>query len=301
MKKVRRKDLLATKIIAHMVLCLFLVATLFPMVMSVMISFSSNESIQTQGYALIPTSFSLNAYRAIFATPKTLLRAYGVTLVITVVGTTLNVLFTALIAYPLSRRDFAYRSIISTFLFIPMMFGGGLVPTYILIVRYLGWKNTLLPMIIPALVAPYTVFLLRVLFQGIPFSMLEAAKIDGASDWKAFYRIVCPLSKPALATIALNYALGYWNDAFTPMIYLTDKKLYPLTLILNNIVSVVNEMKAQLLDPSKANGMMLDPNSIPSDTIIFAMMIVSTVPLVFLFARMQKYFVKGMVVGSLKG
>ena len=301
MKRICRKDQLAAKVIAHTFLCLFAAATLLPMVLSVVISFSSSESIQTKGYALIPSSFSLNAYRAIFETSRTLLRAYGVSIGVTAAGTFLNVLLTALIAYPLSRRDFAYRSPVSAFLFIPMMFGGGLVPVYILVVRYLGWKNTLLPMIVLPLVAPYTVFLLRVLFQGVPFSMLEAAKIDGASEWRTFCRIVLPLSRPAIATIALNYALAYWNDAFTPMIYLTDKRLYPLTLILNNIVSVVNKMKAQLLDPSKAGGVLADPNSIPSDTIIFAMMIVSTLPLAVLFTRMQKYFVKGLTVGSVKG
>ncbi len=291
-----------TGLFIHITMVLVTIVTLLPMILTVMISFTKNESILQNGYQLWPGEFSLDAYKYLLRVPTQLIKGYKVSIIVTVAGTVVNLLITAFIAYPLSRADFAYRKAISTFLFIPMMFSGGTVASYILIVRYLGWKNDLLSLIIPGMAAPFTIFMLRVLFQDIPSSLLEAAKIDGASEQKVFWKIVIPLSKPALATIALQYILAYWNDVNSPILYITDRNKYPVTMVLNNIVSAINYMKQLLADPSKnPMGTVIDPNSISSDAIMFAMMVVATVPLVIAFTGLQKYFVKGMVTGAVKG
>lgn len=291
-----------TNLFVHITMILVAIITLLPMVLTIMISLTKNESILEYGYQIWPSEFSLDAYKYLFRVPAQLLKGYGVSIIVTVAGTLVNLLITAYIAYPLSRRDFAYRKIISTFLFIPMMFSGGTVASYILIVRYLGWKNDLLSLIIPGMAAPFTIFMLRVLFQDIPSSLMESAKIDGASEQKIFWKIVMPLSKPAIATIALQYILSYWNDVNSPILFITDRNKYPITMVLNNIVSTIHYMKQLLADPSRnPMGTVIDPNSISSDAIMFAMMVVATVPLVIVFTGLQKYFVKGMITGAVKG
>ncbi len=293
---------IGTNLFVHITMMLVAVVTLLPMVLTIMISITENESILQYGYQIWPSEFSLDAYKYLFRVPAQLLKGYGVSIIVTGAGTVVNLLITAYIAYPLSRRDFAYRKAISTFLFIPMMFSGGTVASYILIVRYLGWKNDLLSLIIPGMAAPFTIFMLRVLFQDIPPSLMESAKIDGASEQKIFWRIVMPLSKPAIATIALSYILTYWNDVNSPILYITDRDMYPVTMVLNNIVSAIHYMKQLLADPSRnPMGTVIDPNSISSDAIMFAMMVVATVPLVIVFTGLQKYFVKGMITGAVKG
>lgn len=299
MKKTIHSRDLVFKIVIHTILILVTVVTVIPMILTISVSFTDSMTITMGGYKLIPEKFSLLAYEWIFRSPDQLLTGYKNSIILTGVGTLLNLLITSMVAYPLSRRDFAYRSFISAFLFFTMIFSGGMVPSYILIVRYLNLKNTLLAIMLPALAAPFNIFLLRVLFQDIPVSLLEAAKIDGSSDWGTLFRIVLPLSKPALATLALMMALGYWNEAFSAILYIDTADKYPIQLILNNITKIVDMVKTS--GAVSGNPYMVDPNSIPSDSIMFAMMVIASLPMIFLFTFLQKYFVKGMTTGAVKG
>jgi putative aldouronate transport system permease protein len=297
-RKLKYKDL-PIKIVVNFLLIAFCLTTILPLVLTISISLTDSFTITKTGYTLIPAKFSTMAYEWIFRYPKQIIMGYKNSIIVTALGTLINLFITALIAYPLSRPDFKYKGYISAFLFFTMIFSGGMVPSYILIVKYLGWKNILLSLMIPGMAAPFNIFLLRVLFQEIPYSLVEAAKIDGSSDRGTFFRIILPLSKPALATLAMMMSLGYWNDAYNAILYIDKADKFPIQLILNNIVSVVNQIKSGNTMPG--SGMTIDPVSIPSDSIMFAMMVVTSLPMIFLFTLMQKYFVKGMVSGAVKG
>ncbi|MBQ8813769.1 MAG: carbohydrate ABC transporter permease [Lachnospiraceae bacterium] len=299
--KRKSKDEILMKIIVHAVLLTFVILTIFPMVFTVIISLTDQKSLANIGYSLIPESWSWDAYKYLFQAPAQLLNGYKNSIIITVGGTIGNVLLTLLMAYPLSRPDFAYKKFFNVLVFIPMLFSGGMVANYLLIVKYLGWKNNYLSVMVPAMCGSFNVFMLRVLLQDVPMSLQESAKIDGASDFRTLLTIVMPLSKPALATLALRSILAYWNNTTSPQLYLIKPDKHPITMILQNIVDVVTEMKQALLDPSTSGGLMIDPNDIPSDTIIYALMVVATVPLLLVFTRLQKYFSKGMVSGGVKG
>lgn len=286
-------------LIVNLLLTAICAISLIPLAMTVMISITDSKDLAANGYSLFPSNLSWDAYVYLFRVPKLLIDGYLNSIIITVVGTVLNLLITSMVAYSLSRRDFKYRGFVSGFIFLTMIFNGGLVPLYMLIVKYLEWKNSLAAIIVPGLALPFNIFLMRVLFQDIPPSLTEAAKIDGSSDWGTFWRIILPLSKPALATLALISALGYWNEAFAPILYIDDTDKYPIQLVLNNIVSAVNFIKSGNTMPGSTQS--IDPTSIPSDSIMFALMVVATLPMLFLFTFLQKYFVKGLTVGAVKG
>ncbi|THF79117.1 carbohydrate ABC transporter permease [Cohnella fermenti] len=283
---------------AHICLIVFCAMCLLPMVLTISVSLTDGQAIQTFGYQIVPIHFSLEAYEYILKEPFTLLSGYKNSIIIVVVGTTLNLLITSLIAYPLARRDFPFRGVISFYIFFTMIFSGGMVPFYILIVQYLGWKNMLISLIVPAFAAPFQIFLLRVFFQEIPPALIESAKIDGASDLRTYRSIILPLSKPALATLALMMTLGYWNETIHAILFIDHSAKYPIQLILKNITAYIEMMKNGGVDPS---GNPVDPSDVPTDAIMYAMMVLTSLPVMFVFAFLQKYFVKGMTIGAVKG
>ncbi|MDF2921934.1 MAG: sugar transporter permease [Paenibacillaceae bacterium] len=293
-----RKETVILQTFANACLIIFCAMCLLPMVLTVAVSVTDGSTIQTYGYRLIPAVFSWDAYRYIFQDASTLISGYKNSIIIVVCGTLLNLFVTSMIAYPLARRDFRFRGIIAFFIFFTMIFSGGMVPFYILIVQYLHWKNSLLALIIPSIAAPFQIFLLRVFFQDIPPALVESAKIDGASDFRTYRSIILPLSKPALATLALMMTLGYWNEAIHAMLFIDKSNLFPIQLILKNITTFIQQVKSGAIDPS---GLPVDPAEVPSDSIMYAMMVMTSLPVMFVFAFLQKYFVKGMTIGAVKG
>src|SRR5258708_28214353 len=210
--------------------CLLVVSLLFlaPLVLMISASFSSEADISRYGYALFPRTFSTAAYQYILNDPSQLLTAYGVTITVTVVGTSLAVLIMALLAYTLSRRDFFFRKPLSFYVFFTLLFNGGVVPLYILVTRYLQLKDTLTALILPYLVMPWFVLLLRTYFAALPRELIDAAKTDGAGEWRIFFQIVDPLCGPALATVVLFSALVFWNDWYLALLFITDSRLGPV-------------------------------------------------------------------------
>ena len=269
------------------------------MLLTISISLTDNKALALSGYQLIPSKFSLNAYYYIFQDATSLVTGYKNSIIITVVGTVLNLLVTTLVAYPLSRRSFHFRGVISGYIFFTMIFNGGLVPFYILVVRYLHWKDMLVSLIIPIMAAPFQIFLMRVLFQDIPDSLVEAAKIDGSSDTKTFFSIILPLSKPAVATLTLMIALGYWNEAFNAILFIDSQQNYPIVLVLQHVADFVNNIKQGGL--TDMTGQPIDPATVPADGVMYGLMMLATLPMVFLFTFLQKYFVKGITAGAVKG
>jgi len=220
---------------ANLVINLFFIVCvsicIYPIILILGVSFSSEESILTHGYNAIPHVFSLQAYKYIIRTGDVILRAYGVTIVATVVGTVLSTLITALFAYPLSRPEFSHRKFFSLFLLFIMLFSGGLVPWYVVNIHVLHINNTIWALILPSLISAWNIIILRTFFKlNIPDAVVESARIDGSGEFRTLFRIVLPLSLPGLATIALFNTLGYWNDWWLPLMLVSDASLYNFTI-----------------------------------------------------------------------
>ncbi|MDY3929327.1 MAG: carbohydrate ABC transporter permease [Clostridia bacterium] len=284
----------AVLIIIFSILCL---AIIFPFWLLLSASFSDAGIITTHGYQIWPNPFDLTAYKYVFQHPQQILRAYGITFVFSIATMVLSVLFMAMVAYPLSRDHLRGRSAINFYLYFTMLFGGGLVPTYLLISRTLHLNDTIWVYILPGLISPWYVFMMRTFFKGIPGEIIESATIDGASEYTIFIKMILPLSKPVLATVALFMFLGKWNDWNTALIYITKPELYSLQYLLQKIMEDINILKQ---NQQMISGM-ISASDIPSETVRMAMAVVVAGPALVVFPFFQKYFVKGLTVGSVKG
>ena len=282
-------------VICYVVVTIVALTCLLPFIMLISGSFSSEHAIRFQGYGLLPREFSTAAYELIFKTPMTVIRAYGVSIFITVVGTAFGLLFTTMTAYVIARQDFKYRNQLSFFFYFTTLFNGGMVCTYIFYIQYLHLKDNLLALILPSMFNVFYLLIMRTFVAAIPTALIESAKIDGAGEYKIFFRIILPLLKSGLATIGLFLALGYWNDWYNAMLYMNDEKRYPLQYML---YSLMQKTQAMAAIASQANIQMID---MPSNSLKLAMAVVATGPIVLVYPFVQKYFVKGVTVGSVKG
>jgi len=277
------------------VICCLIV---IPFLLVIAISVTSEESIMQNGYQFIPGEFSLEAYRIVFEAPETIFKAYGVTIMITVIGSVISLLMTALMAYPISRKDFRYNRPLTFYVFFTMLFNGGLIPFYILMTQHLHLKNTLAALIIPLLLSPFNILIMKGFLDKISLEIIESAKMDGAREFRIFFRIILPLSTPALATLGLFIAFAYWNDWFNALLFIDNDKYVPLQLLLVRIIS-----KAEFLanSPMASAADKLQFANFPTLSVRMAMAIVAGGPMLVIFPFFQKYFVKGISVGSLKG
>ncbi len=277
------------------VITLMLVVILWPLIFIVSSSLSSKEAVMAGRVFLLPVDFSLEGYKAIFKTGEVLV-GYRNTILYTLVGTTLNVILTLIAAYPLSRRDLPYRRPISFIFTFTMFFSGGMVPTYML-VSNLGLLNTPYAMILPGALSVYNMIICRSFIENsIPHEIYEAASIDGCSDFGYFTKILIPLSGPVIAVITLYYAVAHWNSYFNAFLYLTDDKLYPLQLVLRNIL-LANQMDAAMVTDMEQ----MESKQGLADLIKYALIVVSSLPVLIIYPFIQKYFVKGVMIGSVKG
>lgn len=292
-----KKSKLISLIIISIILTSFALTCIIPIIAVLSISLSDEMDILRGGYKLIPKKISLTAYEYIFRVPKQILQGYFISLSVTGVGTALSLLIIALIAYPLSRRDFKYRNPLAFYIFFTMLFNGGLVPWYILIVRYLHLKDTWWVLILPYLVLPWFVLLLKTFFQQIPIGIIESAKLDGASELRTFFTIIIPLSKPALAAIGLFILLRYWNDWWLPLLYIESENLVPLQYMLHRMMANIQFLTQQL----RTTQMTIDISKLPNESARMAMCVLAAGPMLFIFPFFQKYFVKGLTVGAIKG
>lgn len=292
----REKTMQVVLNIAFIVLC---AVVIIPFIMVVSISLSSEKDIVEYGYSLIPKKLDWTGYRFVFKNPKTILDAYRVTAIFSVLGTLLSTLLMAMFANLLAKDTSKGKKYVSFFLYFTMLFSGGLVPTYILITQYLHLGNTIWVYIIPSLISPWYVFMLRTFFQGIPGSISESAYMDGASEFTIFFKIIIPLSKPALATVALMTFLGKWNSWNESMLYITKQELMSLQYQLQRIMENVQLM--QQMQGSVDQSMLSALGEIPAETARMAMAVVVAGPALVVFPFFQKYFVKGLTVGAVKG
>jgi putative aldouronate transport system permease protein len=282
------------KLVFTVILAVFALYCLIPFVTVISNSVTTEKSIQMHGFGLFPHEWTTVAYELIFS-DSTIFRSYGVTIFVTLVGTALAMLVTCALAYPLSLKSLKYRNGINFFIYFTMLFNGGLVASYLLIAKYLGMKDTIWVLIIPALLNPWNMFLLRNFFKSIDESLAESAKIDGADDIYIMFRIILPISLPALSTIGLFYAIAFWNKWFEALLYISDERLYPLQYLIQRIMS-----NLQFAKQLQMKGVLMDIDT-PTLTVNLATTVVTIGPIILLYPFLQKYFVKGLMVGAVKG
>lgn len=272
---------------------LVVLATLYPLYYVFIVSISDANSVIRGDIVLYPRNITWQSYRLVLGT-STIMRSLSNSIMYTVIGTLINLVMTALCAYPLARSRFSGRTIFTIIITVTMFFSGGLIPLYLLILQ-LGLRNTIWSLVLPVAISPWNMIIMRTYFQGIPEEMFEAATIDGANDLQILARIVVPLSKPIFATLLLYYAVGHWNQWFNALIFLDDRSRFPIQLILRSIVVQGQlEQGGQLMSPS-AEEMIVEK------TIKYATIIVSTVPILVVYPFVQKYFVQGVMIGAIKG
>lgn len=288
-----------TNVIFNVILAILSLMCVIPFIFVAIISITDEQTLAMNGYRFFPEKLSTYAYTYIINAGDNILKSYGVTILITVLGTVIGLLLTGTYAYALSRRTYAYRGFFTKLITVPMLFGGGMVANYLVITKFLMLKDTIWALILPLCLGSYNIIILRTFFKtSVPDAVVESAKIDGASEWRLFFQIVIPMALPGLATIGLFLTLGYWNDWFCAMMYLDSKELMPLQYLLiqmENSIDWLASNKSML----GVDGIQAAAN-LPKETIKMAIVVISTVPIIFAYPFFQRYFINGLTIGAVK-
>ena len=284
--------------VLNLIFLLWALACVLPLILVVIVSFSSEQSIFQNGYSFFPSEWSLDAYRFFFRLGDQLVRSYGITIFVTVAGTLFSLIITAMFAYVLSRAGYAYNRLFTLLMLFTMLFNGGIVATYMVNTQILGLGNSLGALIFPMSLNAFYVIVLRTFYKSIPMEIIEAARIDGAGEFKTFFRIVTPLSKPGLATIGMFTTIAYWNDWFLGMLYIIDQKKYPVQTLLWSMQNSLEFMKQSSANALEYAEMAANA---PTDSGRMALTVLVVLPILLAYPFFQKYFVKGLTVGGVKG
>jgi putative aldouronate transport system permease protein len=288
-----------TQGVSHFFLIILSVGSIIPLIILLSSSFSSEASILKEGYSFLPKEFSFAAYEYLLTNSASILRAYGITIFVTVFGTIVSLAMTALLAYGLSRRDLPYRNVFAFIVFFTLLFNGGLVPTYLIYTQVFDIKNTIWALIVPGLLMNgFNVLLMRTFFiTSIPEPVIESARMDGAGEFRTFFSIVLPLSLPILATIGLLQTIFYWNDWFNGLIYVTEPTLFSIQNILNRMLSDIQFLASSNLGTNTSAA----AAQIPTTAVRMAIAVIGFLPILIAYPFFQKYLVKGIALGSVKG
>lgn len=299
LKRHEFNDITRFRFFSTVALSILSILILLPIVLIVIASISDEKVLISTGYTFFPSKLSLDSYYYMVKQSAMILHAYGITILVTIVGTLTSVLITTMLAYPMSRRDFRYRNLLAFFVFFTMLFNGGIVASYIMWSRFFEIKNTIWALIMPNyLVTAFNVFLVRNYFSnGVPVAIIESAQIDGAGELTIFFKIMLPLAVPVVATISLFTALIYWNDWINGLYYITDPSFFGIQNLLIRIMNNVQFLK------TSTNLAMLGTQNIdlPSTSVRMAMAVIGILPMVIIFPFVQKYFIKGVILGAVKG
>lgn len=281
---------------AYTFLAVFALFCLYPLLLTLGVSLSDENMVAVKGYRLIPEKFSLDTYTYLFVhSGQRIIHAYGITIFITAVGTISALLITAMMAFSLSIKTLKYRNAIAKYSNFTIIFSAGIIPWYIVCVNYLHLSNNILGLIFPYLLSVWNLFLLRSYFQAIPDSIIESAKIDGANYFQIFAKIAVPLTSTGLLTIGMMYALQYWNDWWLSIMFITKRDLFPLQYYLFNIMSNVQALTSGRVSNIGSK------ISLPTETVKMAVTVVAIGPIIFIYPFIQRYFVKGIMTGAVKG
>ena len=287
-----------TNVILNVVFLFWTLVCVLPLILVVIVSFSSEQSIFQNGYTFFPSEWSLDAYNFFFKLGDQLLRSYGITIFVTVVGTLFSLAITAMFAYVLSRNDYAYNRVFTFLMLFTMLFNGGIVATYMVNTQLLKLGDSVGALIFPMSLNAFYVIVLRTFYKGIPMEIIEAARIDGAGEFRTFFSIVLPLSKPGLATIGMFTTIAYWNDWFLGMLYIVDQKKYPVQTLLWSMQNSLEFMKQSSANALEYAEMAANA---PTDSGRMALNVLVVLPILLAYPFFQKYFVKGLTVGGVKG
>jgi putative aldouronate transport system permease protein len=281
------------------ILAVFALLTFAPFVLIALSSISSTKSLVNQGYSFFPESWSLDSYIYMVAQGKVILRSYGVSLFVTTVGTIISLIITPMLAYPLSRKDFKLRNLFTFLVFFSMLFNGGVVPSYLMWTKMFALKNTIWALIIPTyLMNGFNVFLVKNYFErNVPKDLIEAAQIDGANELTIFSKVMIPLSTPVIATVGMFTGLAYWNDWINGLYYINDPSLYGIQQLLIRILSNIAFLRSGAAASVVGNIVI----SLPGDSIRMALAVIGILPILIIFPLLQKYFIRGIVIGAVKG
>lgn len=280
-------------IVVYAIAALFCVYCLYPFAIILGSSFETESNFAVHGFPIIPKDFTLKAYQMVLGDSQ-IFKAYGVTIFTTIVGTLVSMFLTITMAYPLSLKKVKFRNVITFFVYFTMLFGGGLVPTYLLVSKTLNMKNNIFVLIIPVAFGAWNMFLMRNFFNGIPGELAESAYMDGANDFQILAKIILPVSVPGIATISLFYALGYWNQWFNAMLYIEESNLFPLQYLLMRMLRNVEAMR----EMARTTGVSM--GEIPTNSLRMATTVVAIGPIVLLYPYVQKFFTSGLTVGAIK-
>ena len=289
------RDVVALHTLGYLLIGLFALMCLIPFYLIIIASFTPEASLIRDGYPLLPRAFDLQSYALCLKNPTSVLLAYANTIGVTAAGTALAVWLASMTGYVLSRRDFPYRNQFSFFFFFTTLFNSGLVPWYIMCTRYLHFKNSYLGLILPLMFSVWNMIIAKSFMAGIPQAITESAKIDGANDLVIYLKLILPLSKPLIATLSLFSALAYWNDWYNCMLYVTDESMFTLQYYLQRMLGSAQAMRIV----AEKSGIALP--SVPLEGMKMAMTIIATGPIVLLYPFVQRYFVKGLTIGAVKG
>ena len=288
-----------TNVLFNAILTILSLLSLFPFVFVIIISLTDEESLAMNGYRFIPKKWSLHSYKYIIDAGESIIQSYGVTILVTVVGTILGLFLIGTYAYALSRRTYAFRSFFTKVITVPMLFSGGMIANYLIVTKVLMLKNSVWALILPLAMNSFNIIVMRTFFKtSIPDSVVESAKIDGASEWRLFFKIVIPMALPGLATIGLFLTLGYWNDWFNAMMYIDNQDWIPLQYLLIKIESSIDFL-ASNKSLMGVEGIQAAAN-MPKETIKMAIVVISTLPIIFAYPFFQRYFVNGLTIGAVK-
>ncbi|KRE71330.1 carbohydrate ABC transporter permease [Paenibacillus sp. Soil750] len=300
-KSYRRENRISplAETILNVIFVLLSLACLLPVVLVIIVSATHNDSLINEGYSFFPSKWSLIAYKTVFKDFTTMANAYKVSIGITVVGTLLSVLLMALYAYPLSRKDYPYRNVFTFFLFFTMLFNGGIVSRYMIYTQTLHLKDSYMALILPLLIVPFNVIIMRTFFQStIHPALIESARIDGAGELRIFLRIVLPLSLPVLATMALFSTINYWNDWFNALLFINKEHMYPIQFLMLRVLKDVQYIRENLTIAAQNPELL---KNLPNESLQMALAFIAMGPILIVYPFFQKYFVKGLTVGAVKG
>lgn len=284
-------------ILLNIFFVLVCITCVYPFLMVVATSFNSENAIALYGYTVIPKEPTVYAYAYILSNMGTILRAYGITIVVTAVGTVSTVVVCGLYGYAISRREFKLRKCFTFYIFFTMIFSGGTVPWYLICTRVIQINNTIWALILPTVCSAWNIIILKTFFQSsVPDAIIESARLDGASELKTFFQIVCPIALPGLATIALFAMLGYWNDYYHALMLTTKPELQNLQLYLYNILKTASMMASTMSDTGETA-----LSQLPQESARMAICVISIAPIIFAYPFFQRYFIQGLTVGAVKG
>jgi len=286
------------EICIHFIVGSFALICIIPFIFIIIISFSSAESLRTIGYSFFPTDWTLASFQAAFDMGGQLWRSFYNSIVVTVVGTFISVFITMLYAYGLSRPDYPLRKFFAFFVFFTMLFGGGLVPTVFVIRNVLGLSNNFGALIVPALIIPFHVIIMRTFFKtSVPESLIESARLDGSGEFRTLFSIVVPIAKPGIATVSLLTAINYWNDWFLALLFIRDREMFPLQYLLMEMQQNIEFLRRNLAMVGAANVQFAD---LPGEGLRMALAVIIVLPIAFAYPFFQRYIISGLTIGAVK-